>query len=60
MMIRPASSAVSWATFDGKDKLELRDSWYLIHGGNGEFFLEHASTALDLPPSRICKFPLWM
>jgi hypothetical protein len=54
LMIRPASAAVSWAAFDGKDKLELRDGWYLIYGGNGEFFLEHATSALDLSPKTIC------
>lgn len=55
---RPINPAVSWAVFDGKDRITLKDGWFLIYGGDGEFFLEHASSGLDLSPNRICTFPL--
>ena len=49
----PGASPVSWATFDGKDKIELRENWFLIHGGDGEFFLEHATNTLDISAAKI-------
>jgi len=36
------------ATFDGKDRITIKEGWFLIRG-DGSFFVEHAGTGLDLP-----------
>jgi len=56
---RPApGSPAATAIFDGKDRLELKDSWFLIRGPDSSFFLEHATTSLDVPASQLCTPPL--
>jgi hypothetical protein len=52
----PPGSPAASAIFDGKDRLALKDDWYLIRGGDS-FFLEHGTAALDLPASQISDNP---
>ena len=48
-----AGSPAATAIFDGKDRLELKDDWFLIRGPDSAFFLEHATTSLDPPGSQL-------
>jgi len=44
----PPARPNSPATFDGKDTITLKEGWFLIKSGEGDFLLEFAGAGLDL------------
>jgi hypothetical protein len=45
--------SVLYPIYDGKDRLELKGGRFLIRGHNHTYFLEHATTGLDMSASDI-------